>query len=411
MGGVYGGFGRLPPCPPGVLASSPTSRASATDEPSCSSSTSATIPEPGRRCPPAVSTPASRSRRPPARAARGGGARPRARSSASCPCSGDWVARSEYENHAFEVRVEGDERGRYLGARGARRRRRRRARVPLPLGGGRARARPLGRPRPDLRAARMKLLALAAAVGTLALAGSSAQPPKLAGCPVFPADNPWNQRVDRLPGRGELARDRRLDRRRHRPAPGLRLRPLGRRADRHPDHGRQGGRPQGRVSPSTTRTSPTAARTRSRPDVQDRGRRRPARADRRLLDLQALRAVRAAALGERLARGLGRDLEPALEPACGRRAGRPPTPPACRSCPGLVRWSEVAAGHIDHALRFTVERTRRAYVYPARHYASDLDRPEPAADGPARPAPRRLPDLRLPAAGPRGAPGAEDATG
>jgi hypothetical protein len=40
--------------------------------------------------------------------------------------------------------------------------------------------------------------------------------------------------------------------------------------------------------------------------------------------------------------------------------------------PGLVRWSEVAAGHIDHAVRFTVERTRRAYIYPARHYASDL---------------------------------------
>jgi hypothetical protein len=40
--------------------------------------------------------------------------------------------------------------------------------------------------------------------------------------------------------------------------------------------------------------------------------------------------------------------------------------------PGLVRWSDVAQGHIDHALRFTVERTRRAYVYPARHYASDL---------------------------------------
>jgi hypothetical protein len=43
--------------------------------------------------------------------------------------------------------------------------------------------------------------------------------------------------------------------------------------------------------------------------------------------------------------------------------------------PGLVRWSEVAAGHIDHALRFTVARTRRAYVYPARHYASDLTDP------------------------------------
>ena len=30
---------------------------------------------------------------------------------------------------------------------------------------------------------------------------------------------------------------------------------------------------------------------------------------------------------------------------------------------------------IDHALRFTVQRTRRAYVYPARHYASDLTSP------------------------------------
>jgi hypothetical protein len=39
--------------------------------------------------------------------------------------------------------------------------------------------------------------------------------------------------------------------------------------------------------------------------------------------------------------------------------------------PGLVRYDEVAAGHIDHALRFTVNRSRRAYVAPARHLASD----------------------------------------
>ena len=38
--------------------------------------------------------------------------------------------------------------------------------------------------------------------------------------------------------------------------------------------------------------------------------------------------------------------------------------------PGLARYDEVARGRIDHALRFTVSRTRRAYVYPARHYAS-----------------------------------------
>src|SRR5687767_930695 len=40
--------------------------------------------------------------------------------------------------------------------------------------------------------------------------------------------------------------------------------------------------------------------------------------------------------------------------------------------PGLARYDEVARGRIDHALRFTVSRTRRAYVWPARHFASDL---------------------------------------
>jgi hypothetical protein len=38
--------------------------------------------------------------------------------------------------------------------------------------------------------------------------------------------------------------------------------------------------------------------------------------------------------------------------------------------PGLARYDEVARGRIDHALRFTVSQTRRAYVWPARHFAS-----------------------------------------
>jgi hypothetical protein len=37
--------------------------------------------------------------------------------------------------------------------------------------------------------------------------------------------------------------------------------------------------------------------------------------------------------------------------------------------PGLVRYDEVAAGAIHHALRFTTNRTRKAYIYPARHHA------------------------------------------
>jgi hypothetical protein len=39
--------------------------------------------------------------------------------------------------------------------------------------------------------------------------------------------------------------------------------------------------------------------------------------------------------------------------------------------PGLVRYDEaVTKGAIDHAVRFTCPRTRRAFVSPARHYAS-----------------------------------------
>ncbi len=39
--------------------------------------------------------------------------------------------------------------------------------------------------------------------------------------------------------------------------------------------------------------------------------------------------------------------------------------------PGLVRYDEVAAGAIDHALRFTTDQTRTSYIYPARHEAGD----------------------------------------
>jgi len=37
--------------------------------------------------------------------------------------------------------------------------------------------------------------------------------------------------------------------------------------------------------------------------------------------------------------------------------------------PGLVRYDEVAAGRIDHAIRMTVPTSRTTYVWPARHQA------------------------------------------
>jgi hypothetical protein len=43
--------------------------------------------------------------------------------------------------------------------------------------------------------------------------------------------------------------------------------------------------------------------------------------------------------------------------------------------PLLVRYPEVRAGRIDHALRVTVERTQRGYIHPATHFASAFTDP------------------------------------
>ena len=37
--------------------------------------------------------------------------------------------------------------------------------------------------------------------------------------------------------------------------------------------------------------------------------------------------------------------------------------------PGLLRWNEVKAGHVDHAIRFTAPITSKHYIWPARHEA------------------------------------------
>lgn len=49
--------------------------------------------------------------------------------------------------------------------------------------------------------------------------------------------------------------------------------------------------------------------------------------------------------------------------------------------PGLARYGEVKRGSIRHALRITVPETRKAFIYPARHYASDSTDPNLPAMG------------------------------
>lgn len=41
--------------------------------------------------------------------------------------------------------------------------------------------------------------------------------------------------------------------------------------------------------------------------------------------------------------------------------------------PLLLRYDEVASGEITHAIRFTLPETQRLFVWPARHYASDIE--------------------------------------
>lgn len=40
--------------------------------------------------------------------------------------------------------------------------------------------------------------------------------------------------------------------------------------------------------------------------------------------------------------------------------------------PGLIRYDEVASGEITHAIRFTAPQTQQAFVWPATHFASNL---------------------------------------
>ena len=49
--------------------------------------------------------------------------------------------------------------------------------------------------------------------------------------------------------------------------------------------------------------------------------------------------------------------------------------------PSLPRFDEIERGAVDHALRFTIQRTRRAFIYPAMHHAGSTDAPTVPAMG------------------------------
>jgi len=209
----------------------------------------------------------------------------------------------------------------------------------------------------------------------LPLALESQSSPQLAGCAVFPADNIWNTPVDTLPVDGNSA---------------AYVATIGAGAYVHADFGSgtwEGG-PIGIPYVDVPGSQPLVAVTFGYDDESDPG---PypippdapieggpeSDGDRHVLVLERDDCI----LYElfyawpqpdgswEAGSGAIFDLDShALRPAGWTSADAAGLP----ILPGLVRYDEVAAGEIRHAIRFTAPQTRRAYVWPARHYASSL---------------------------------------
>ncbi len=221
----------------------------------------------------------------------------------------------------------------------------------------------------------MRTIAAAMLVAAVAATAAWGAPlPQARGCAVFPADNAWNRRVDSLP----VA-----------PGSAATIAAIGATETMHADFGSGlwDGGPIGIPITVVGKSQPKSVVRFEYADESDRGPypipagvrieggaaadgdRHALIVDRdacRLYELFALRRV-----DGRWTAGSGAiwNLRSnRLRPAGWTSADAAGLP----ILPGLVRYDEVSRGRIDHALRFTVSRTRRAYVWPARHFASSL---------------------------------------
>jgi hypothetical protein len=230
-----------------------------------------------------------------------------------------------------------------------------------------------------------RVLLLALVVG-LALGGSTAGALRVPGaprCTVFPRSNPWNQRVDSLPVAANSAQI---------------VNSIGAGTGLHADFGSGlwDGAPIGIPITVVGRRQAKSRVSFDYADESDRGPypiprnvkieggrsstgdRHALIVDRSSCRLYELYALYPKGRGWHAGSGAIWNLHSnKLRPAGWTSADAAGLP----ILPGLARYDEVKRGVIDHALRFTVERTRRAYVFPARHYASDSNDPSLPAMG------------------------------
>ncbi len=200
-----------------------------------------------------------------------------------------------------------------------------------------------------------------------------AQGPTLAGCPLLPADSVWNARVDGLPVAASSASY---------------VSSIGPTRTMHPDFGAGmwDGGPIGMPFVTVTGSQPRVPVTFDYDDESDPGPYPvPANApieggaqssgDRHILVVDTSSCVLYelyyayphAGGGWHAGSGAVFNLRSnALRPDTWTSADAAGLP----ILPGLVRYEEVAAGEIRHALRFTAPVTQKRHVWPARHDAS-----------------------------------------
>jgi hypothetical protein len=216
------------------------------------------------------------------------------------------------------------------------------------------------------------LFPLAVLLGFASLAG--AQAPAIGNCTVLPADNIWNTRIDQLPVH---------------PSSSTWVTTIGASSPLHPDFGSglYNGAPIGIpfvTVPGTQTLYPATFTYQSESDTGPYA-----------IPLNAPIEGGNSSTGDCHATSIDTDhcilyeiydafpqtaswqggsgaifnlLSDALRPATWTSADAAGLP----IFPGLLRYEEVAAGAIHHAIRFTVPQSQKAYVWPARHYASSL---------------------------------------
>jgi hypothetical protein len=187
--------------------------------------------------------------------------------------------------------------------------------------------------------------------------------PPLSACSIFPSTNVWNRRVDALP---VAANSDAL------------IASIGLGSSLHPDFSNAGGYgiPYNLVGSSTQRWSvafqyadesdPGPYPIPASPEIEGGSDRHLLAIDTDACVLYELFAASKTTTGWQAGSGAIWDLgSNALRPDGWTSADAAGLP----ILPGLVRYSEVAAGAIRHAIRFTAPSTCSGYIYPATHEA------------------------------------------